>query len=281
MSGDRDMALVSAEWVEEHLDRFCDDGAEYRLVEVNVDTSRDGTERIPGAVSLDWNEELQDTERFDVASPEVFARTVGEYGVEEETTVVLYGDLYNWFAAYAYWLFTYYGHEDVRLLDGGWRYWTATGKPTSERIPDYPTVQYAVPTRDASIRVDRPGVEAAITAENVAILDVRAPPEFRGDVLSPPGWNEGVQRGGHVPGAENVPWSRVVDGDGRFRSNDALRELFGDLLDGEVIVYCRIGERSAMTWFAIHELLGKRDVTHYYGSWVEWGNTVGVPVETD
>ncbi|MDZ5811939.1 sulfurtransferase [Halorubrum sp. AD140] len=281
MTTDRDAALVSAEWIQDHLDEFAEDEPEYRLVEVNVDTSRHNTGHIPGAVSLDWNAELQDPERFDVASPEAFAQLVGQYGIEEDTTVVLYGDLYNWFAAYAYWLFTYYGHNDVRLLDGGWRYWITAGKPVADRTSEYPAVSYAVPAPDTSIRVDRPDVEAAVTGGNTTIVDVRAPPEYRGDVLSPPGWNEGVQRGGHIPGAENVPWSQVVNADGRFKSNAALQELFSQLLDEQVVVYCRIGERSAMTWFALHELLGKRDVTHYYGSWVEWGNTVGTPIETE
>lgn len=275
----RERTLVAADWVRERLETAMTDDPDLRLVEVSVDPDRYAEDHIPGSVSLNWNRELQDDRQFDVVGAREFARVLGEHGIDEDTTVVLYGDMYNWFAAYAYWLFTYYGHEDVRLLDGGWNVWTAEGHPTTDDEPTYPSVTYSVPDTDATIRVDASGVTEALDDASVSLIDVRAPAEYRGDIRSPPGWNEGVQRGGHIPGAENVPWDRVVDDDGRFRSNAEIRDLFDGLLDEELIVYCRIGERSALTWVALHELLDRPPVRHYYGSWVEWGNTVGAPVE--
>lgn len=271
--------LVSAEWVRDRLDRFGSDDPGYRIVEVNIDPTRYDEGHIPGAIGLDWTADLQDPDRFDVVPPSAFARVLGECGIADGTTVVLYGDLYNWFAAYAYWLFTHYGHADVRLLDGGWDRWVAAEHPESTAEPTYPSTAYAVPPRNDAIRVDRAAVADAVDSDEV-LVDVRAPPEYDGEVLAPPGWNENVQRGGHIPNAVNVPWSRVVRADGRFKSRAELEAVFDDVVgDDGAIVYCRIGERSALTWVALHELLGVRPVRHYYGSWVEWGNTVGAPVE--
>lgn len=277
--GHPDDVLVSPEWVHDRLDRFGSDDPGYRLVEVNVDPTRYDEGHVPGAVGVDWTADLQDTDRFDVVQPAAFARLLGEHGITDGTTVVLYGDLYNWFAAYAYWLFTYYGHDDVRLLDGGWDRWVATRYPESTAEPAYPSVTYPVPSTNDAIRADRPSVVDAVGSDEV-LVDARAPPEYDGEILAPPGWNENVQRGGHIPGATNVPWSRAVRADGRFKPRSELEAVFADVVDDDgVIVYCRIGERSALTWVALHELLGIRPVRHYYGSWVEWGNTVGAPVE--
>ncbi|GAB6878398.1 sulfurtransferase [Halorubrum gandharaense] len=275
----RQQTLVSAEWVRERLDTIATDDADVRLAEVNIDPERYAESHIPGAISFDWNDDLQDDRLFDIVKPTEFARVLGDHGIDENTTVVLYGDLYNWFAAYAYWLFTYYGHDDVRLLNGGWNVWSNEGNLTTDEKPTYTSVSYPVPESDSTIRADAHEVTPLLNEDSVSIIDVRSPPEYRGDVLSPPGWNESVQRGGHIPGAKNVPWHHVVDESGRFRSNAELQELFDDVLVEDVIVYCRIGERSALTWVALHELLEQPNVRHYYGSWVEWGNTVGAPLE--
>lgn len=277
----RENTLVSGNWVAERLDQFGMDEPDLRIVEVNIDPERYEEGHIPGAIRFDWNEDLQDDQQFDVVTPTEFARLLGNHGIAENTTVVLYGDFYNWFAAYAYWLFTYYGHDDVRLLDGGWRSWMEAGYPTTAEAQTYTSTSYSVPTIDPSVRVDIAEVKTAVETDTAALVDVRAPPEYRGDVLSPPGWNENVQRGGHIPGAVNVPWSRVIDEDGRFKSSTELMALFPGINNEEVIVYCRIGERSALTWVALHELLGASNVKHYYGSWVEWGNTVGAPIERE
>lgn len=270
--------LVPVDWVRDRLDEFASPSDDYRLVEVNVDPDRYETGHVSGAIELNWNDDLQDESRFDVVPPEGFARLLGEHGIADDTTVVVYGDLYNWFAAYAYWLFTYYGHEDVRLMDGGWKCWRERGYPVTAETPSVTRTAYSVPSRDESIRADRSTVSEAIGGEPT-IVDVRAPPEYRGEILAPPGWNENVQRGGHIPGAVNAPWSNAVGEDGRFKPNEALRDEFADVTGDDVIVYCRIGERSAVTWIALRELLGVDSVRHYYGSWVEWGNTVGAPVE--
>ena len=272
--------VVPPEWVERRRSAFERDDSEYRLIEVNAypDTYREG--HIDGAVTLDWQTDLRDSTVFDVPSPAAFEQLLGSLGVTRDSTVVLYGDTRNWFAAYAYWLFAYYGHPDIRLLDGGRDYWAVSGRELTERVPSVSTRTYTVDDTAPSSRVDREGVLAAMD-DGEQLIDVRSPAEFRGEILSPPGWNEGVQRGGHIPGAINVPWSRVVQADGRFKSRAEMRSVFTDRgvdRDDDVVVYCRIGERSALTWVALHDLLGFDSVRHYYGSWVEWGNTVGAPV---
>jgi thiosulfate/3-mercaptopyruvate sulfurtransferase len=272
--------VASPEWVEQRLQTFARDDDEFRLVEVDAypETYREG--HIPGAVALDWQSDLRDTAVFDVTPTEEFGRLLGSLGTTRDSTVVLYGDTQNWFAAYAYWLLAYYGHPDIRLLDGGRDYWVTSGRDLTRDVPAVSTREYTVDGSDQSIRIDREGVLAAIE-DDVWLIDVRSPAEFRGEILSPPGWNEGVQRGGHIPGAINVPWSRVVQSDGRFRPHAEMRGVFTDrgiTRDDDIVVYCRIGERSSLTWVALHELLGFDSVRHYYGSWVEWGNTVGAPV---
>lgn len=272
-----DAPLAPPDWLAERLDRFRSADSDCRLVEVNVEPERYDEAHIPGAVSVDWQRDLRDTGTFDIVGPEALADLLGSHGIDPETTVVLYGDFYNWFAAHAYWLLTHYRHGPLLLLDGGRKYWRENGYPTTAEGPSVPTVAYDPPAPDPSVRADREDVETAIDTDT-RVVDVRAPPEYRGDIVSPPGWNEGVQRGGHVPGAENVPWSRAVRTDGRFKSREQLAGLYADVRD-DVILYCRIGERSAHTWFVLHELLEVDNVRHYYGSWVEWGNTVGLPVE--
>lgn len=272
--------LVSPAWVAERLETIRDDDPALRLVEIDVDTDLYDDAHIPGAVGFDWQADLQDARTFDTPPRAEFERLLGEAGLTEKSTVVLYGDMMNWFAAYGYWLFKYYGHADVRLLDGGRQYWLENDYPVTDEQPSFTPRSYTAGSRNDTIRVDRLGVEAAIG--EATLVDVRSPPEYRGEILAPPGWNEGVQRGGHIPGAINVPWSEVVTDEGQFKSAADLKaryEQAGVTNEDEIIVYCRIGERSALAWVVLHELLGFDSVRHYYGSWVEWGNTVGAPIE--
>jgi thiosulfate/3-mercaptopyruvate sulfurtransferase len=272
--------LVSANWVRERLDAFESDDPSLRLLEVDIDPNNYEEEHIPGATKFDWKADLQDSTTFDVPAAVDFEELLGERAVTESSTVVIYGDMMNWFAGYAYWLLSYYGHDDVRLLDGGRDVWFEQDNPTTSDVPEFTSQSYSGATPNGAIRADRTEVEDAMD-RGVPLVDVRTPEEYRGEVLAPPGWNEGVQRGGHIPGAVNIPWSQVVDAEGRFKSEEILRDLYADagIEDEEVIVYCRIGERSALTWFVLHKLLGYADVRNYYGSWVEWGNTVGAPIE--
>lgn len=275
-------SLVSPDWLAANLDRFQSADPAYRLLEVDIEQGRYRDAHIPGATLLDWREDLRDTARFDLVQPEQLSTCLGDAGITNETTIVLYGDFDNWFAAHAYWILRYYRHANLYILDGGRGYWLENDFPTTEEVPSFPGQAYDVPAPDTSIRADRDYVEAALESDTT-LVDVRAPPEYNGEILSPPGWNEGVQRGGHIPGAVNVPWSRAIRPDGRFKPETELRDLYDKALGGadETILYCRIGERSAVIWFVLHELLGYERVKHYYGSWVEWGNTVGLPVERE
>jgi thiosulfate/3-mercaptopyruvate sulfurtransferase len=279
MSRDVDGPLVSPEWVAENLDRFESDTGDYRLFEVDIQDEAYNSGHIPGASHIDWQDDLRDTETFDVLSADEFGEFFGNHGVTRETTVVLYGDFFNWFAAHAYWLLRYYRHENVLLLDGGRKYWMERDFPTTTERPEVSERPYRAPSPDESIRARRDEVESA-TEDDTCLLDVRAPAEFRGDILAPPGWNEGVQRGGHIPGAINTPCRLTIQADRRFKSRDELAAIFEQVTDADrTIVYCRIGERSALVWFVLTELLGYENVAYYYGSFVEWGNTVGLPVE--
>ncbi|RJT00758.1 sulfurtransferase [Halococcus sp. IIIV-5B] len=281
MSDSTTGALVSAEWVAERLDAFGRDDPSLRLLEVDIEPENYDAGHVPGATKLDWKRDLQDATTFDVPTRTAFERLLGDVGITADSTVVVYGDMMNWFAAYAYWLLTYYGHDDVRLLDGGRDVWTAHDRPTTTETPRFTSRSYAVDSLDGTVRADRPDVEDAMR-RGVPLVDVRTPEEYRGEILAPPGWNEGVQRGGHIPGAVNVPWSQVVDDEGRFKPREELAAIYREAgLDPEteVITYCRIGERSALTWFVLSELLGYADVRNYYGSWVEWGNSVGASIE--
>ena len=274
--------LVTADWVADRLDQFQSDDPEYRLVEVDVDTEAYDETHVPGAVGFNWETQLQDQTRRDILDREDFEELLGSHGIAPDSTVVLYGDNSNWFAAYAYWQFKYYGHEDVRLLDGGRDYWLENDYPTTDEEPTFPTVGYEARGPFEGVRAYRDDVQTAID-RGVPLVDVRSPEEFSGEVLAPPGLQETAQRGGHVPGATNVSWAATVDEDGRFKSASELRDLYEDAGitdDQEVVTYCRIGERSSIAWFALSELLGYDDVTNYDGSWTEWGNLVDAPVET-
>ncbi|WP_435155754.1 sulfurtransferase [Haladaptatus sp. DFWS20] len=274
--------LVTADWVEDNLDKFESDDPEYRLVEVDVDTEAYDDAHAPGAIGFNWETQLQDQTQRDILEKEDFADLLGSHGIAEDSTVVLYGDNSNWFAAYTYWQFKYYGHRDVRLLDGGRDYWLENDYPTTDEEPNFSEVEYNARGPFEGIRAYRDDVEKAIN-RGVPLVDVRSPEEFSGEVLAPPGLQETAQRGGHIPGASNVSWAATVNPNGTFKSAEELRDLYeseGVTNDQEVVAYCRIGERSSIAWFALSELLGYDNVVNYDGSWTEWGNLVDAPIET-
>jgi thiosulfate/3-mercaptopyruvate sulfurtransferase len=271
--------LVDADWVEAHLD-----DPKVVLVEVDEDVSAYDTGHIKGAVRLDWKTELQDQVRRDFVNKEQFEELAGQKGIGNDQTVVLYGGNNNWFAAYAYWYFKLYGHSDVKLLDGGRKKWELDGRELTTDTPARDKTSYKAKEQDKTIRAFRDETIAAIGNKN--LIDVRSPDEFSGKLLAPAHLpQEQSQRAGHIPTALNVPWSKAANDDGTFRSDDELRKLYIDEagLDTSkpTIAYCRIGERSSHTWFALHELLGEKDVKNYDGSWTEYGSLVGVPVEKD
>jgi thiosulfate/3-mercaptopyruvate sulfurtransferase len=269
--------LVEPQWLEEHLN-----DESIRVVEVDESPQLYVEAHIPGAIGLDWRRDLQDQVERDFLGPEDFGALFASRGVSNEHTVVLYGDRNNWFAAYTYWYLKYYGHDNVLLLNGPREKWIADGRPTTAEVPTHAAGSFTARSGDESIRARREEVQAAI-GDSVKLVDVRSPAEFAGEVISPAGYEqEGAQRGGHIPGAVSIPWAQAVREDGTFKSAEELHELYGGegVLDGEpIIAYCRIGERSAHTWFVLHELLGQEQVKNYDGSWTEWGNLVGVPVE--
>jgi thiosulfate/3-mercaptopyruvate sulfurtransferase len=271
-------ALVTADWAEENLDT---PGVVF--VEVDEDTAAYDGGHIRGAVKLDWKTELQDSVIRDFVSKEKFEKLLSDKGIGNDDTVVLYGGNNNWFAAYAYWYFKLYGHEGVKLLDGGRKKWELDGRELSKEPVQRPATQYQAKEQDRSIRAFRDEVVAAIGEKN--LIDVRSPDEFSGKLLAPAHLpQEQSQRAGHIPTALNVPWSKAANEDGTFKSDDELRQLYGDAgLDTakDTIAYCRIGERSSHTWFALHELLGEPNVKNYDGSWTEYGSLVGVPIEKD
>ena len=268
--------LVDADWVEAHLD-----DPKVVLVEVDEDVSAYDTGHIQGAVRLDWKTELQDQVRRDFVNKEQFEELLSQKGVGNDHTVVLYGGNNNWFAAYAYWYFKLYGHSDVKLLDGGRKKWELDGRELVTDTPARDKTSYKAKEQDKSIRAFRDETIEAIGKKN--LVDVRSPDEFSGKILAPAHLpQEQSQRAGHIPTAINVPWSKAANDDGTFRSDDELRALYADLdTSKETIAYCRIGERSSHTWFALHELLGEKNVKNYDGSWTEYGSLVGVPVEKD
>jgi thiosulfate/3-mercaptopyruvate sulfurtransferase len=270
--------LVDADWVEAHLD----DPAVV-LVEVDEDTAAYDRGHIRGAVKLDWKTELQDQVRRDFVDKGQFEQLLSAKGIGNDDTVVLYGGNNNWFAAYAYWYFTLYGHRDVKLMDGGRKKWELDGRELVEEVPQRPATQYTAQEQDRSIRAFRDEVVEAIGTKN--LVDVRSPDEFSGKLLAPAHLpQEQSQRAGHIPTAINIPWSKLANDDGTFKSDDEIRAIYADAgLDTSkpTIAYCRIGERSSHSWFALRELLGEQDVKNYDGSWTEYGSLVGVPVEKD
>jgi thiosulfate/3-mercaptopyruvate sulfurtransferase len=272
----RENVLVSAEWAETNLNT---DGVVF--AEVDEDTSAYDGGHIPGAVRLDWKTELQDPVRRDFVDREAFDELLSAKGISNDDTVVLYGGNNNWFAAYAYWYFKLYGHNDVKLLDGGRKKWELDGRTLAKDVVERAATGYKAQEQDTSIRAFRDEVVSAIGAKN--LVDVRSPDEFTGKLLAPAHLpQEQAQRAGHIPSAINVPWSKAAKEDGTFRADDELREIYGEAgLDGSksTIAYCRIGERSSHTWFVLHELLGQSDVKNYDGSWTEYGSLVGVPIE--
>ena len=273
--------LVTTEWVAQHLN-----DSNLRLIEVDVDTSAYEQGHIPGAAGWNWQTQLQDTVRRDLADQRSFSQLLSNAGVKPETTVILYGDNNNWFAAWGFWQMKYYGHRDVRLMNGGRKKWLEEKRPLSTDVPKIQPTNYTVKTPpDASIRARRDDIFSVLERRSAAqLVDVRSTDEFTGKVIAPPGMTETAQRGGHIPGAANVPWSQAVAEDGTFKPVDALRELYERKgVDGkqEVIAYCRIGERSSHTWFVLRYLLGYKNVRNYDGSWTEWGNLVGAPIEKE
>jgi thiosulfate/3-mercaptopyruvate sulfurtransferase len=269
--------LVDADWVEAHL---ADPGVV--LVEVDEDTSAYDTGHISGAVKIDWKKDLQDPVRRDFVDKAGFEALLSERGISNGDTVILYGGNNNWFAAYAYWYFRLYGHQNVKLLDGGRKKWELDSRELVKDVPDRAATSYVATDQDSAIRAFRDEVVAAIGQRN--LVDVRSPDEFAGRLLAPAHLpQESAQRGGHVPTAKNVPWSKAANEDGTFRSDDQLRALYGDEagldFSKDTIAYCRIGERSAHTWFVLHELLDQPNVKNYDGSWTEYGSLVGVPIE--
>ena len=272
----RSDVLVDAEWVEQHLD-----DPKVAVVEVDEDTSAYEKNHIRNAIRIDWKRDLQDPVRRDFVNKEQFEALLSERGIGNDTTVVLYGGNNNWFAAYAYWYFKLYGHQDVKLLDGGRKKWELDSRDLVEEVPTRPATTYAAQEQDLDIRAFRDEVVEAINVKN--LVDVRSPDEFSGKLLAPAHLpQEQSQRPGHVPSAKNIPWSKSANDDGTFRSDDELTELYqgeGVDLSKDTIAYCRIGERSAHTWFVLHELLGQPNVKNYDGSWTEYGSLVGVPIE--
>jgi thiosulfate/3-mercaptopyruvate sulfurtransferase len=269
--------LVEPEWLEQHLN---DDSI--RIVEVDENPALYREAHIPGAVGFDWRTDLQDQVKRDFLGPDDFGKLFGSHGIGDHHLVVLYGDRNNWFAAYTYWYLKYYGHDNVKLLNGPRERWLSEGRPTTTELPSHPAATFTAQPGDATIRALREEVQAALGNAH-KLVDVRSPQEYSGELIAMPGYeNEGAQRSGHIPGAKSIPWAQAVREDGTFKSADELRELYGGkgVLTGEpIIAYCRIGERSAHTWFVLHELLGEQNVKNYDGSWTEWGNLVGVPVE--
>ena len=272
----RSDVLVDADWAEAHIG-----DPSVVIVKVDEDTSAYDKGHIPGAVKIDWKKDLQDPVRRDFVDKTGFEALLSERGISNDDTVILYGGNNNWFAAYAYWYFRLYGHHDVRLLDGGRKKWELDSREQVTEVPDRPRTSYRAQEQDPSIRAHRDEVIAAIGQLN--LVDVRSPDEFAGRLLAPAHLpQEQAQRGGHIPGAKNVPWSKAAAEDGTFKSDVALRALYADDagldFSRDTIAYCRIGERSAHTWFVLHELLGLPNVKNYDGSWTEYGSLVGVPI---
>ncbi len=275
----RPEVLVTTDWVSEH-----GDGPGVSVIEVNVDTELYEQGHVAGAIGWSWKTQLADQVCRDILSREHMSELLSESGISSDTTVVLYGDSNNWFAAWAFWQLKIYGHEDVRLMNGGRKKWEAEGREMTTEAPSTAPTNYQAGDPDLSLRAFLPEVQAQVADNAVELVDVRSPAEFTGEILAPPGLPETCQRGGHIPGASNIPWGQAVnDEDGTFKSRDELAAVYGEHdITGErpIITYCRIGERSSHSWFVLKYLLGYDDIKNYDGSWTEWGNLVGAPVET-
>lgn len=269
--------LVDTAWVEANMQNPA-----VRIVEVDLNVLSFEQGHIPGAVGWNWSTQLCDPLQRDILPKAQFERLLSKSGINNETTVILYGDNNNWFAAWALWQLKIYGHADVRLMDGGRRKWLEERRELSREAPNVSPARYEAQEPNFSIRAFLPDVQKALDDKYVALVDVRSPDEFAGRILAPPGSKEACQRGGHIPGAKNIPWNRTCREDGTFKSASALRALYEDegiTPDRPVITYCRIGERSSHSWFALKYLLGYPDVRNYDGSWTEWGNLVRAPIE--
>jgi thiosulfate/3-mercaptopyruvate sulfurtransferase len=269
--------LVDPTWAQEHLS-----DPKVRFVEVDVDTTAYEQSHLPGAVGWNWTSQLADGIRRDIAGREDFSALLSGSGIGPDTTVVLYGDNNNWFAAWAYWQLKLYGHTDTRILDGGRRYWLDHGLPVTTDDVSYAATGYSLPEPDFALRAFRDDILPRLDDPELRLVDVRSPAEFNGEIIAPPGMSETAQRAGHIPGAASIPWAQTVKEDGTFKSADDLRAIYeakGITPDKDVIAYCRIGERSSHSWFVLHELLGYRRVRNYDGSWTEWGSLINVPIE--
>lgn len=269
--------LVSTDWVEQHKS-----DPNLVIAEVDVDTAAYSEGHVPGAIGWNWQTQLCDTLRRDIISQADLEKLLGQSGISNNTTVVLYGDNNNWFAAWAFWQLKMYGHQDVRIMNGGRKKWLAEGRPLAKDVPSPKPATYKAGSPNLAYRAFLNQAQSALTAPGFAMVDVRSPDEFSGKILSPPGLPETCQRGGHIPGAKNIPWGQACNDDGTFKSFDELQALYGGkgiTPDKNVIAYCRIGERSSHTWFVLKYLLGFPHVSNYDGSWTEWGNLVGAPVE--
>jgi thiosulfate/3-mercaptopyruvate sulfurtransferase len=269
--------LVSTEWVVQHAD-----DPKVRLVEVDVDTTSYEKGHLKNAVGWNWQTQLQDNVRRDLLTQKQFEDLCRQSGIADDTTVVFYGDNNNWFAAYALWQFKYYGHKDVRLMNGGRKKWELEGRAFTADLPKVTPTQYKASAPDESVRARREIVFDTLDKKSRHLIDVRSPDEFTGKVIAPPGMSETAQRGGHIPGAASIPWAKAANDDGTFKAYDELVNLYeaqGVRGDKEAIAYCRIGERSSHTWFVLKYLLGFEKVRNYDGSWTEWGNLVDAPIE--
>jgi thiosulfate/3-mercaptopyruvate sulfurtransferase len=269
--------LVTTDWVAQHAN-----DANVRVAEVDVDTKAYDEGHVPGALGWAWNSQLCDTVRRDILSPSQFEELMAASGISPDTTVVIYGDNNNWFAAWALWQMKVYGHKDVRLMNGGRKKWLSEGRELSTAAPKIARTTYKASAPDLSIRAFLSQVQSAQAKSAAALVDVRSPQEFSGEILAPPGLPETCQRGGHIPGARSIPWGKTCNDDGTFKSHDELKALYaGEGVDDTkpVIAYCRIGERSSHSWYVLKYLLGYGNVANYDGSWTEWGNLVGAPVE--
>ena len=270
-------ALVEADWAQEHLS-----DPSVRFVEVDVDTTAYEQSHLRGAVGWNWTSQLADGIRRDIATKEDLGELLSQSGISPDTTIVLYGDNNNWFAAWAYWQLKLFGLRDVRILNGGRKYWLDNGLPVTTDVPSYQPTGIQLGDPDFRLRAFRDDVLPRIGDSTLALVDVRSPAEFNGEVIAPPGMSETAQRAGHIPGAASIPWAQTVREDGTFKSREELAALYegkGITADKDIIAYCRIGERSSHSWFVLHELLGYQRVRNYDGSWTEYGSLVGVPIE--